>query len=44
MWTDPCMTTTEKVGLAMIQVASGGSDRKVLDNRDINALAQKARS
>jgi len=38
------MTTTEKVGLAMIQVASRGSDLKFLENRDINALAEKARS
>ena len=33
------MTTTENVGRAMIQVAAAGSDTRVLENRDIDALA-----
>ena len=32
------VTTTEKLGLAMIRVASTGYPRQVLENRDINAL------
>jgi len=33
------VTTTEKVGLAMIQVAENGFSKPVLETRDINALA-----
>ncbi len=33
------VTTTEKVGLAMIRVAENGFPRSVLETRDINALA-----
>jgi len=33
------VTTTEKVGRAMLRVASGGYPRNVLENRDINAMA-----
>ncbi len=33
------VTTTEKLGRAMIHVASGGYPRNVLENRDINAMA-----
>jgi uncharacterized protein YbjT (DUF2867 family) len=33
------VTTTEKLGRAMIRVASGGYPRNVLENRDINAMA-----
>ena len=32
------VTTTEKLGLAMIRVAGTGYPRQVLENRDINAL------
>ena len=32
------VTTTEKLGLAMIRVAGSGYPRQVLENRDINAL------
>jgi uncharacterized protein YbjT (DUF2867 family) len=34
------VTTTERVGLAMIAVAQKGHEKKFLDNRDINALAR----
>jgi len=34
------ITTTEQVGRAMLAVAKRGSDRKVLDNRHINAVTQ----
>ena len=33
------VTTTEKVGLAMIQVAENGFSKSVLETRDINSLA-----
>jgi hypothetical protein len=33
------MTTTGNVGKAMINAASGGYSMRVLENRDINALA-----
>jgi len=33
------VTTTENVGRAMIEVAAGGYSKRVLENRDINALA-----
>jgi len=33
------VTTTEKVGLAMIRVAENGFSKPVLDARDINRLA-----
>jgi uncharacterized protein YbjT (DUF2867 family) len=33
------VTTTEKVGKAMLRVAREGSSKKVLENRDINSLA-----
>ena len=36
------VTTTENVGRAMIQVAAGGYAKRVLENRDINALAGAA--
>jgi uncharacterized protein YbjT (DUF2867 family) len=36
------VTTTEKVGVAMIRVALTGFDKRVLDNRDINAVAEQA--
>jgi hypothetical protein len=36
------VTTTEKVGLAMIRVANEGFARRVLDTRDINALASES--
>jgi uncharacterized protein YbjT (DUF2867 family) len=36
------VTTTEKVGLAMIRVAQTGFDKPVLQNRDINAVAERA--
>jgi len=36
------MTTTENVGRAMIHAASGGYSTRVLENRDINALAARA--
>ena len=34
------ITTTENVGRAMLAVAKRGSDKKVLENRDIDAVAQ----
>ena len=33
------VTTTEKVGRAMLQAARNGAPKPVLENRDINALA-----
>lgn len=33
------ITTTERIGLAMLRVAKRGSDKRVLENSDINALA-----
>ena len=33
------VTTTEKVGRAMLRVARSGAPKPVLENRDINALA-----
>lgn len=33
------VTTTEKVGLAMIRVTQSGYDKQILENRDINSLA-----
>jgi len=33
------LTTTEKVGRAMIRVAAGGSERRVLEPKDINRLS-----
>jgi uncharacterized protein YbjT (DUF2867 family) len=36
------VTTTEKLGLAMIRVALTGFDKQVLENRDINAVAEQA--
>jgi hypothetical protein len=33
------VTTTEKVGLAMIKVVKDGYDKVILENRDINDLA-----
>jgi uncharacterized protein YbjT (DUF2867 family) len=36
------VTTTEKVGVAMIRVALTGFDKRVLENRDINAVAEQA--
>jgi hypothetical protein len=36
------VTTTENLGLAMIRVALTGFDKRVLENRDINAVAQQA--
>jgi hypothetical protein len=33
------MTTTEKVGRAMIRVARDGFAKRVLETRDINAIA-----
>jgi uncharacterized protein YbjT (DUF2867 family) len=38
------VTTTEKVGQAMIHVARSGYEGQFLENRDINELAQRARS
>jgi len=35
------VTTTEKVGLAMIHAAQRGCSKRVLDPRDINALAEQ---
>jgi hypothetical protein len=32
------VTTTEQLGRAMIQVARHGAPKRVLENRDINAL------
>jgi uncharacterized protein YbjT (DUF2867 family) len=37
------VTTTEKLGLAMIRVARDGSAKRVLENRDINELAAAER-
>lgn len=37
------VTTTEKLGVAMIRVALTGFDKRVLENRDINAVAEQAR-
>lgn len=34
------VTTTERVGIAMITSALKGQDKKLLENRDINALAR----
>ncbi len=36
------VTTTANVGRAMIRVAQGGYERRVLEVRDINALAERA--
>ncbi len=36
------VTTTERVGRAMIAVARHGSDKRVLENADINALAVRS--
>jgi len=36
------VTTTEKVGLAMIRVAEGGFPKPLLENRDINVLASES--
>jgi uncharacterized protein YbjT (DUF2867 family) len=36
------VTTTERMGRAMIEVAKHGAAKKVLETRDINELAQKA--
>ncbi|MCZ7679851.1 MAG: epimerase [Sandaracinaceae bacterium] len=36
------VTTTANVGRAMIRVAEGGYERRVLEVRDINALAERA--
>lgn len=33
------ITTTERVGRAMLEVAKRGSDKHILENRDINAVA-----
>jgi uncharacterized protein YbjT (DUF2867 family) len=33
------ITTTERVGKAMLEVAKRGSDKHILENRDINAIA-----
>ena len=33
------VTTTERVGIAMIRIAQRGYDKHILENRDINALA-----
>jgi len=38
------MTTTERVGQAMLAVAEGGAPKAVLEARDINALAKARRS
>jgi uncharacterized protein YbjT (DUF2867 family) len=37
------VTTTEQVGRAMIQVAKLGAPQTILDNRDINAIAEASR-
>jgi hypothetical protein len=37
------VTTTEKVGRAMLQLAKRGAPRPVLGNAEINALAEEAR-
>jgi hypothetical protein len=34
------VTDTERVGKAMIKVARDGSAKKLLENRDINEIAQ----
>ena len=34
--------TTEQVGRAMIAVARGGAEKKLLENRDISAIAERA--
>ncbi len=34
--------TTEQVGRAMIAVAKGGAEKKLLENRDISAIAERA--
>ncbi len=34
-------TNTENVGLAMLEAARGGADKRVLENADINALAAR---
>jgi uncharacterized protein YbjT (DUF2867 family) len=36
------MTTTENMGKAMIHVAAHGAPERILENRDINAVAQRA--
>lgn len=38
------VTTTENVGRAMIQVAANGYSKRVLDNADINLLAETTRT
>src|SRR5262249_6287944 len=38
------MTTTENVGLAMIEIAINGDTMKILENPDINRVAGRARS
>ena len=35
------LTTTEEVGRAMIEIAARGSSQRLLENRDIRALATK---
>ena len=35
------VTTTERVGLAMLEVAKHGAPKTILDNRDINNLAER---
>ena len=37
------VTTTEKVGLALIRAAREGAPERILENRDINALAEAER-
>ena len=37
------VTTTRNVGLAMIRVAREGSDSRLLENADINRLADETR-
>jgi uncharacterized protein YbjT (DUF2867 family) len=37
-------TTTENVGLAMLEVATNGEAKKILENADINRIAARARS
>ena len=34
-------TNTENVGLAMLEAARGGADKRVLENADINGLAAR---
>jgi hypothetical protein len=36
------VTSTEKIGRAMLEVARNGAQRKILEGRDINALAGAA--